>query len=396
MIDQLNIIEKVKLGEDSFTQFKINIFESRSLAEEMVAFSNAEGGEIAIGVSDAGEIAGLMEADIRRLNQLISNAASENVKPPIYPLVELITIQNKTVMIVRVRKGWNKPYCTSGGLYLTKAGADKRRMSPEELKRLFAQSANIFADESILRGSDITDINAEQFFYFLNKKDKESYIDLKAGRLVMSTILHNLDLMRENQLTLAGNLLFGLNPQRYCKSFFVQCVHFSGKDVDVDRFVAKETVTGTLPEMYRQCLNFIKSNLKRLQDDSNFNTPGVLEIAEEALMEIIINALIHRDYYIQSTIKAFIFDDRIEIINPGRLVNSLSIEKIKNGISIHRNPILNSLGQYMLPYSGLGSGIRRIMRYCPDVVFINDMEREIFACVIPRRISGREQPTPPV
>jgi predicted HTH transcriptional regulator len=136
--------------------------------------------------------------------------------------------------------------------------------------------------------------------------------------------------------------------------------------------------------MYKQCLNFIRSNLKRLQDDSNFNTPGMLEIPEEALIEVIINALIHRDYYIQSTIKAFIFDDRIEIINPGRLVNSLSIEKIRNGISIHRNPILNSLGQYMLPYSGLGSGIRRIVRYCPDVVFINDVDQEMFTCVIPR------------
>ena len=384
MIDQLNIFEKVRLGEDSHTQFKINIFESRSLAEEMVAFSNAEGGVIVIGVSDTGEIAGLMEADIRRLNQLISNVASENVKPPIYPLVELITIQNKTLLIVRIRKGWNKPYCTSGGLYLTKAGADKRKMSPEELKRLFAQSANIFADESIIRGSDITDINSELFFHFLTKKDKETYIDLKAGRLDLTTILHNLDLMRESQLTLAGNLLFGMNPQHYCKSFFVQCVHFSGKDVDVDRFIAKETITGTLSEMYKQCLNFIRSNLKRLQDDSNFNTPGMLEIPEEALIEVIINALIHRDYYIQSTIKAFIFDDRIEIINPGRLVNSLSIEKIRNGISIHRNPILNSLGQYMLPYSGLGSGIRRIVRYCPDVVFINDVDQEMFTCVIPR------------
>ncbi|NCD41998.1 MAG: AAA family ATPase [Bacteroidia bacterium] len=385
MIDQWNIFEKIGLGEDSHIQFKENVFDSKSLALEMVAFSNADGGDIVIGVSDAGAVVGLSGADVQRLNQLISNVANENVRPPVYPLVELLDLDSKSVLILRVRKGSNKPYCTSGGLYVTKSGADKRKMSPDELKRLFAESGNIFADESPVSGSDDTDFNVEYFYQFLEKKDKNVYIDLKSQRLELRTILSNLDLMRGEQLTLAGNLLFGLNPQRFCKSFYVQCVHFAGNTIDVDQFIGKETVSGSLYEMYKQALNFMKSNLRRVQGNESFNSPGILEIPEESLIEATINALIHRDYYIQATVKIFIFQDRLEIISPGRLPNSLTVEKIKNGISIHRNPILNSLGQYILPYSGLGSGIRRIMRYSSTVLFVNDVEKEEFKCVFPRQ-----------
>lgn len=182
-------------------------------------------------------------------------------------------------------------------------------------------------------------------------------------------------------MTLAGNLLFGKSPQRFCKSFYIQAVHFQGNDIDSDTFISRENITGSFYEMYKQSMHFIKSNLRRLQDSENFNTPGRLEIPEESLIEAVINSLIHRDYYINSTIKIFIFADRVEIINPGKLPNPLTVEKIKNGISIHRNPVLNSLSQYLLPYSGLGSGIKRILRYSPNVEFVNDIDKEEFKCI---------------
>ena len=99
------------------------------------------------------------------------------------------------------------------------------------------------------------------------------------------------------------------------------------------------------------------------------------------MTEAFINALRQRDYWISSSIKVFIFEDRVEIISPGKLPNSLSVEKVRLGISIHRNPILNSLGQYLMPYSGLGSGIRRNEDHYPLVKFINDTDKEEFRCV---------------
>ncbi|MBW7857815.1 MAG: ATP-dependent DNA helicase, partial [Leptonema sp. (in: Bacteria)] len=84
------------------------------------------------------------------------------------------------------------------------------------------------------------------------------------------------------------------------------------------------------------------------------------------------------------SIKIFIFNDRVEIINPGKLTNSLTVKKIKNGISIHRNPILNSICKSLLPYSGYGSGIKRVLTINPNIEFINDSEGEQFTVIIPR------------
>ena len=269
-------------------------------------------------------------------------------------------------------------------MYLTKSGADKRKMSPEELMRLFAESGGLSADETAIIGSDIRDINTEILNEFLIKRDRQIYEDLKAERVKLVTICENLDLIVHGQLTLSGNLLFGREPQRFSKSFYVQCVHFDGNDVGCNSFLSKDNMYGTLPFMYKQALNFLKSCLRRIQHGDNFNTLVEFEIPEVCLIESLINALVHRDYFINSTIKVFIFQNRVEIISPGKLPNSLSVEKIRHGISIHRNPILNSIGQYLLPYSGLGSGIRRIEAHYPLVQFINNVVKEEFKCIFMR------------
>ncbi|QFY91048.1 putative DNA binding domain-containing protein [Magnetovirga frankeli] len=371
-------------GEDSFTQFKENIFEAKKLAEELAAFSNAEGGLILLGVADNREVKGLEDGDIDRLNQLVSNAANENVKPPVYPLVQTLVFEGKKLLAIGVRKGQARPYATSSGLYLTKSGADKRKMSPEELKRLFAESGGLSADESPVAGTNIQDLNTELLYEFLLKRDSHSYEELRAERVALQTLCENLDLIKQGQLTLAGNLLFGKSPQRFSKPFTVQAAYFDGTDLGCDRYLSKDTFSGTLPNLFKQSLNFINSNLRHRQNSDQFNSPGLPEIPEICLTEALINALIHRDYFINASIKLFLFHDRLEIISPGKLVNSLTVEKIRQGLAIHRNPILNSLGQYLLPYSGLGSGIRRIERHCPEVRFVNDSHKEEFRYIFPR------------
>ena len=118
----------------------------------------------------------------------------------------------------------------------------------------------------------------------------------------------------------------------------------------------------------------------------DFNSTGKLEIDENILTESIVNALMHRDYYINSSIKIFMFKNRIEFISPGKLTNSLTVEKIKNGIAIHRNPILNSIAKNILPYSGYGSGIIRILKLDPTVQFINDTLKEEFKVIVKRPV----------
>ena len=369
-------------GENRRTQFKQNIFETKKLAEEMVAFSNAEGGVILVGVADNGERTGLSDEDIHRLNQMVSNTSSENVKPPIYPIVQIERIGDRKVMAVLVRKGVYEPYCTSSGLYLTKAGADKRKMSPDELRPLFAESGWYSADESVNEKSGIQDLDMGEFnHYFRNKRNR----DFQDAGLDLQTVLTHLNLFAHGHLTLAGTLFFAVDPQRFYPPFTVQALCVDGTVSASHRFLNKKYFGGNMRKLLEQSLLFLKATLRNIQDRKSFNTPDVLEIPEPALEEVIVNALIHRDYYISAPIKILIYDDRVEVVSPGKLPNALTVEKIKSGLSIARNPISHSIAPFVLAYSGFGTGIERIVSLCSSVQFINDVEGEMFACVIPRR-----------
>ncbi len=119
------------------------------------------------------------------------------------------------------------------------------------------------------------------------------------------------------------------------------------------------------------------------------NSPGIPEIPPSVFEELLVNALIHRDYLVNATIRLFIFDDRIEIISPGHLPNNLTVEKIRSGISNIRNPILVSyVAKGLLPYKGMGSGIKRALEDWPDISFTDDREGCMFIATVHRKELG--------
>jgi len=376
------IVQRISNGEDSFTQFKENVTRSDSLASEFVAFSNAKGGLIIIGVDDEGIIQGLDSKDISRINQLISNVANENVTPPVYPLSEIHQIQGNKLLVIHIPEGLNKPYATKSGMYYTKSGADKRKVSQDELKRMFASSGNLYADEELNRNTSLSDFDEKEFFrFFKNKKSN----DFKETGLKLEPVLNNLNLYSEGHLTLSGTLFFAFNPQQFYPVFNIQAVYIKGKRGASSTFEDKKYFEGNIYKLYEQAMMFFKASLKNIQRKNTFNTPGELEIPVPALEEAVVNALIHRDYYIRSSIKLFIFDDCVEVRSPGKLPNSLTVEKIKQGLSIARNPVMHSIAPFVLSYSGFGSGIERMVDSCGENVnFINDQEKDEFRVVFKR------------
>ena len=380
-MEVLELLERIELGEDSTTQLKENINNNTSLAEEMVAFSNALGGLIIVGVKDNGEIIGLSPEDVRRLNNMISNVASENVKPPINPLTTTIKVADKILLIIDIKQGINKPYCTNSGTYITKSGADKRRISQEELQRLFQESQKLHADELIVKGSEIQDIDQKVFFDYY---EKEYEVDISKADIETNKILENICLSKNNYLTLSGLLLFGKKPQIRKPMFMVKAVSFVGNEISGMSYRDSEDIKGNVSQLFRDSMSFITRNLRKVQKDKDFNTVGDLEIPKIVLEEIMVNAIIHRDYFIEAPINLFIFDNRIEIISPGKLPNSLSVENIKHGISVIRNPIITSFATKILPYRGIGSGIVRAIRHYEKIDFVNDVESERFKVIIYR------------
>ncbi|MCF6340487.1 MAG: putative DNA binding domain-containing protein [Sulfurimonas sp.] len=386
-----NLMQRISNGEDSYTQFKSSITNADKLAQEFVAFSNARGGFLIVGVDDFSKIVGLNDKDIRKLNQLIGNVINTHIIPPIYPLIQIENIENKKILIIKIDEGSNKPYSTNNGIYLTKAGSDKRKISPQELRRLFAESKNLFPDENIVHKTTIDDIDISKLKKFLKNNNIEILNKLNKNDLDLTTILTNLELLRDNHLTLAGNLIFGETPQRFNPSFYVDCCYFDGNDVGVTKFISKKTIKGTFDELYEDSMRFLVSQLRSYQVQEDFNSNAQLEIHKEVLTELIVNALVHRDYYINSSIKIFMFHNRVEIISPGKLTNSLTVEKIKNGIAIQRNPILSSICKSILPYTGYGSGIKRVLELNSSVEFVNDVEMEQFRSIVYRQKLGENQ-----
>ena len=383
-METIELIERISNGEDSYTQFKEQAVSAKELAKEFVAFSNAEGGILIFGVADNGEIIGLNVDEIESLGQLVGNVANENVKPPIHPLVQNMSIDDTKLIVVFIKDGISKPYATASGDYYIKSSSDKKKISQDELRRLFAQSKRLFPDEGKVENSDINDLNMQLFYRFLEKFDKSLYEELKHNKLDLKILLQNFDLMKDDNLTLAGNLIFGINPQRYSKSFYVDCCYFAGDDISVTKYISEKRVYGDFATLYNESMSFLKSNLLSRQEDENFNSNGVLEIDEIVLGELIVNTLIHRDYQINKPIQVFIFTNRVEITSPGKLFNSLTVEKIKLGNTIRRNQTLDRICNDILPYTGRGSGIKRALSINPNIEFINDTHKEEFKCIILR------------
>lgn len=128
----------------------------------------------------------------------------------------------------------------------------------------------------------------------------------------------------------------------------------------------------------------VMSNIHHIQSGDSFNSPGKPEISRLALEEIIQNALIHRDYLKNSPVRLLIFDNRLEVISPDKLPNGLTVEDIKFGNPYIRNNLLVAFAIRSMPFSRLGSGIRRALNEQPDIEFVNDLDGDQFKVIIPR------------
>lgn len=379
-MDCLELREILNQGEDTTHQFKTNFTSIDALAVEISAFANTDGGMILIGASDAGEPVGLSKEDVSRLNQWISNATTNKLDKQIFVKTEVLVCDGKRLLIIHVPRGVNKPYAVNRVDVWVKSGADKRRAPIEEVLRL-AQTSGIFFADEIETNATVADFDET---FFQNKYNKFYQEELDKLEIPLVNLLANLKLVNNEKLTLAGLLLCGKHPERFRPQFMIKATYFDGNDISVQTFIDKQEIHGKLIEQYQEGRYFIRRNLRRVQKDQNFNAPGILEIPEDAFSEIIANAIIHRNYYISAPIQIFLFRDRLEIISPGNLPNTINAENIKWGVHVERNPtILSFLDKDKdFSYTGRGSGIPRVVKLCEEegvnVSFSDNRETQQF------------------
>ena len=372
-------------GEDSSRQFKADVTNGESLASEMAAFANSSGGTIYIGVADDGSTPGLTQKDVARINQLISNAASQQVRSPLVVTTENVALGNgRLVIVLTVPKGIDKPYFDKNGVIWLRVGSDKRRVnSKEELRRFFQLSAQFHADQLPTEAKPDR-LDKLRFRDFLRDVHHQEYPNTEAELI---KLLQNLNLATDDDvLNLAGVLLFAEQPELIVPQFVVKAIRYPGNKIHADQYIDTEDFSGPMQKVFTDALAFIMRNLHKVQAGRGVNAPGLPEIPESVFEELLVNALVHRDYLVSAAIRLFIYDNRIEIISPGHLPNNLTVEKIRAGNSNIRNPILVSyVAKGLLPYHGLGSGIGRALEAWPQIDFVNDQDGCLFKAIVHRK-----------
>ena len=377
---EADLLHALTRGEDSRHQFKRDAYNADGMAAELAAFANSGGGTVFLGVADDGSIAGLDAAAVRRLNQLISNAASQHVRPPLHPQTDNVQTAQGLVLVVSVPDGLNKPYLDLQGRVWVKSGADKRHVTArEEMQRMFQRGGLLQADQVPVRNATVADIDERAFGRYFERRYGQS---LSAAGLPLAQLMENLQLAQDGVPNLAGVLLFGKHPQRLLPVCQIGAVWFPGTRLVDTRYLDSENIDGPLDEQFERGMAFIKRSLHKVQAGRGFNTLGQLELPEEALVELLVNALVHRDFLVSATIRLFVFTDRVEIISPGHLPDSLTPEQIRTGVSNRRNQVLAEHAAHILPYRGMGTGVPRALDAWPQIDLVDEPEINQFRAVV--------------
>ena len=387
------LVELCSLGETTTVQFKLEFTTPKQIAEELVAFANTRGGVIVFGAEDkTGKMVGLTYEQLQYTSRELGNTANDHVRPVIYIEMETLKHEGRAYLLAYVKRGEYKPYKDLAGNIWVKQGADKRRVTENvEIRRLLQQSRQYQVDEEGVEGSSENDIDTKALDAYFTKAFGKRIDEFN---IPAKTVLKNAHITDElGQLTIAGLMYFAKEPQLFRPQHCIKAVWFVGNHIGGTQYRDSRDITGTIPEMYEDAMRWLKSCLSRPQNGQSFNSEGELEIPEIVLQELVQNALVHLDLLKPAAIRLLVFDNRIEIVNPGCLPDGQTIDEIMLGNSDPRNPQLAQFGSKTMPYRGLGSGIPRVMAENCDVELIDHPDGNQFVARIWRTTQKDETTT---
>ena len=407
-----DILKQINAGEVSGVQFKERILDKYDIACELVAFSNSHGGKLVVGIKDkTGGTNALSYSEVQETTNLLSDIASENVVPSILIKIDTVEVEDGNLVVATVKEGLNKPYHDNKGIVWVKNGADKRKVFDNaELAEMMTDCGSFAPDEAGVRDATVNDLDATTIKQFLGNRFErvlekkgltgdafnEASLDMICSAIAKGhdceKILRNLRFIRpDGSLTVAAMLLFGKYTQRWLPMMTAKCICFAGNSIGSKVFrdkVNDADMEGNLLHQYDTIMDFFTRNLHNVQVGDEFNSMGKLEIPYTSLVEFTVNSLVHRSLNMKAPVRIFIFDNRVEIHSPGALPNGLTIDDIKAGTSMPRNTFLFNNAIYLLPYTGVGSGITRALDEDINVTFMNNNKAQEFVITVWREKSN--------
>ncbi len=376
MFDTLDEIrEQLRAGEDAFAEFKevqiagrgVRSPNTEEIAGEMVAFANADGGFLFLGVDDVGVVRGLPDDALGVVEAWVVNVATNNCDPPLRPLIRKARLPtpgggDAPVILVELRRSLYV-HRTSGGRYYARVGSTKQDLTAQELARLFQQRGRAFVfDEQAVPDATEADVDRSTLEAFFGKAPAVPWQDL----------IRNMRVIVEDEAgvrrpTVAGLLAFGGSPRRHLPSAFIEAAVYRGQRLSSEDLVHSESIDGTVMSQIDDATEFVERFMLRpaRKPDGRVDYP---QYAVGAVHEAVVNAVAHRDYSISgSKIRLFLFADRMELYSPGSLPNTLTLETMPFRVFTRNQLLVSFLSKTRSRRTGRaylesrGEGVRRIL-----------------------------------
>jgi ATP-dependent DNA helicase RecG len=373
IMNRTELMEIIRNGESSGVEFKRDDVHPQSLAKEIASLANLEGGCIILGVEKNGTVTGLTRPDIE---EWVMNICSNNIQPAIIPYFEVVLCEgDKKIGVITIPEDSpDKPYkALRGSQWVTfvRLGSTSREATSEQEQRLYQASGVLRCDIKPVPGSSLKDLDINRLInYFRDVRGQKCPGQEKTEQ--WETLLINTEIMVESRdkaiPTVGGILFFGKNPNRYLPQAGISAVAYPGAEKDYEA-VERKTIRGPIVArlageedivdtgLVERAIEFVRRNTRSksyLVQGRRIDKP---DYPEEVIRETIVNAIAHRDYTIGGTdIELSIYRDRLEVISPGRLPNTVTVERMKAGCRVSRNELIKEVlrDYHYVEATGLG------------------------------------------
>lgn len=356
------LLELIANGENSGVEFKRDDVRAEQLAKEIVALANFRGGRILLGVEDDGTITGIQRVDLERW--VMDTVFGRTVHPMILPFYEEIQVDGRhRVAVVSITQGAAKPYVVRHrgreDIYI-RVGSTSQLATREQQARLFALGGMLHTELLPVSGSSFRDLSKERLTDYLSVVvgDKE----VPASDAAWEERMCGLGFMVERQegspvCTIAGLILFGHTPRRSFRQAGIRWIAFEGNDKTY-KALDDRVLDGSLIGLWRETPGggreiaengLIEGLVDAMRPFISEEAEGVDESMRrerrwhyplEAVREAVVNALAHRDWTRYEEIEIALYQDRLEILSPGSLLNTMTVNKMIAGQRSPRNPLI--------------------------------------------------------
>ncbi len=359
-----DLLEIIANGENSGVEFKRDDVRAEQIAKEVVAMANLKGGILLLGVEDDGSVTGIQRENFEEW--IMDGVFAAKVHPMMLPFYEEVSVEKGCrVAIISFSQGTSKPYVVRHNgredVYI-RVGTTSRLATREQQARLFESGGILHTELLPVAGSSYSSLNAERLEDYLSNLIRDP--DVPTDEKSWIQRLMGLGYMVEGAgdkvvCTIAGLVLFGNSPRKYLRQAGIRIIVFDGKDKayqallddvldspmvglwrldDSGRRELASVDLGIIERFIDKIEPFISEESSEIDED--FRRDKTWHYPREAVRELMINALVHRDWTRSVDIEISVYSNRLEVTSPGALQNSMTIEKMLAGQRSPRNPLI--------------------------------------------------------